>query len=74
MKNGLNRIYRHFVGKSENKNDISFVVEAWKVLLEENTFQSITIVNIWSDGPKYFKVNSNMKFLAILQHSNTEIN
>jgi hypothetical protein len=61
-------MYRYFVGKSENKNDISFVVGAWKVLLEENTFQSITTVNIWSDGgPKHFKISSNMKFLATLQ-------
>jgi hypothetical protein len=37
-KNGLDRVYRYFVGKLENKNDISFVVGTWKVLLEENTF------------------------------------
>jgi hypothetical protein len=63
-KNGLNRTYKHFIGKLENKNDISFVVGAWKILLEENTFQSITIVNIWSDGgPKHFKISSNINFL-----------
>jgi hypothetical protein len=46
----------------------------WKILLEENSFQSITTVNIWSDdGPKHFKISSNMKFLAIFQHNNTEI-
>jgi hypothetical protein len=27
-KNGLDRVYRYFVGKLENKNDISFVVGA----------------------------------------------
>ena len=28
-KDGLNRVYRHFVGKSQDKNDISFVVGAY---------------------------------------------
>jgi hypothetical protein len=38
-----------------------------KVLLEENTFQNMITVNIWSDsGPKHFKISSNMKFLATL--------
>jgi len=74
-KDGLNRVYRHFVGKSGNKNDISFVVGAWKILLEENTFQNMKTVNIWSDGgPKHFKISFNMKFLATFQHSNIEIN
>ena len=27
-KNGLNRVYRHFVGKSRDKNDIAFVIGA----------------------------------------------
>ena len=37
--------------------------------MEENTLQNMATVNIWSDGgPKHFKISSNMKFLATLQH------
>jgi hypothetical protein len=70
----LDRTYKYFIGKSENKNNISFVVGAWKILLEENTFQSIITVNIWSDGgPKHFKISSNVKMVlnrkSIKKHS-----
>jgi hypothetical protein len=74
-KDGLNRLYRHFVGKSAQKNNISFVVGAWKILIEEQTFAQYNTVNIWSDGgPKHFKISANMRFLATLQQSLPNIN
>jgi len=67
-KDGLNRVYRHFVGEVGNKNDISFVVGCWKILLEEKRFFGMDNVNIWSDGgPKHFKISANIRFLLSLQ-------
>jgi len=67
---GLERTYRHFVGNTLDKNGISFVVGCWKVLLEEEWFNEMTRVNIWSDGgPKHFKISANIRFLLSLQHA-----
>jgi hypothetical protein len=67
---GLDRTYRHFVGKTLDKNDISFVVGCWKVLLSEKWLNRMTKVNIWSDGgPKHFKISANIRFLLSLQHA-----
>jgi len=69
-KDGLQQTYRHFVGQTSSKNDISFVVGCWKVLLEEKWMDGMTQVNIWSDGgPKHFKISANIRFLLSLQHS-----
>ena len=74
-EDGLNRVYRHFIGKTDTKNDISFVVGAWKVLLEQNAFDGMENINIWSDGePKHFKISTNMRFVVTLQKARTDIN
>jgi hypothetical protein len=73
-KDGLRQYYRHFVGNSSDKNDISFVVGCWKILLEEDKFNGMEMVKIWSDGgPKHFKISANIKFLLSLQQSKSEI-
>lgn len=65
---GLKREYKHFVGKPGEKNTISFVIGAWKELLESGWFNGIKVVKIWSDGgPKHFKISANMKFLQSVQ-------
>lgn len=67
---GLQRTYRHFVGATSSKNDISFVVGCWKVLMEENRFDGVEKINIWSDGgPKHFKISANIRFLLSLQQA-----
>jgi hypothetical protein len=74
-KDGLKRCYRHFVGKTTDKNDISFVVGSWKVLLEENKFKNMDQIIIWSDGgPKHFKISANMRFILSLQQAWPEVN
>ena len=73
-KDGLEREYVHFVGKIGTKNDISFVVGSWMVLLQSNWFDGIEDIYIWSDGgPKHFKISSNMKFLLALQQERPDI-
>ena len=53
---GLQRTYRHFIGKSEDQNGISFVVGHWKLLLDEKKLDIVHNVNIWSDkSPKKFE-------------------
>jgi hypothetical protein len=67
---GLQRVYRHFVGKSDDQNGVSFVIGCWKVLLDEKRLDEVQKVNIWSDGgPKHFKISSNIKFLLSLQQA-----
>jgi len=69
-KDGIKRLYRHFIGNSDQKNNISFVIGCWMVLLEEKRLDNITNINIWSDGgPKHFKISANIRFLLSLQHA-----
>ena len=71
---GLKRTYRHFVGSTTEKNDISFVVGCWKIFLEENRFNKMEKVNIWSDGgPKHFKISANIRFILSLQQAQPDI-
>ncbi len=71
---GLKRVYRHFVGNTTDKNNISFVVGCWKILLEEHRFENMEIVSIWSDGgPKHFKISSNIRFILSLQQAQPDI-
>jgi len=66
---------RYFVGNTTEKNDISFVVGCWKILLEENRFNEMETVIIWSDGgPKHFKISANICFILSLQQAQPEIN
>ena len=70
----MDRCYRHFVGCAKDKNYIAFVVGCWKVLLEENQFDGMENIKIWSDGgPKYFKISANIRFLLSLQQAQPEI-
>jgi cell division protein FtsB len=72
---GLKRLYRHFVGRTADKNDISFVVGCWKILLEEHRFENMETVSIWSDGgPKHFKISANIRFILSLQQARPDIN
>jgi hypothetical protein len=74
VSDGLKRIYRHFIGDTATKNDISFVVGCWRDLLDENWFDKMKCVKIWSDGgPKHFKISANIKFLLSLQHKEDKI-
>ena len=43
---GLQRTYRHFFGKSEDQNGISFVVGCWKLLLDEKRLDRVHNMNI----------------------------
>jgi len=65
---GIGIKYFHFVGESEQKNDIGFVISAWKSLIKEGQFNGISRITIYSDGgPKHFKITSCMSFFADLQ-------
>lgn len=73
-KDGLDRYYRHFVGSSTDKNDVSFVVGCWKVVMEEKRLDRMESVKIWSDGgPKHFKISANIRFLLSLQQARPDI-
>jgi hypothetical protein len=73
-KDGLQRTYRHFVGDIAEKNDVSFVIECWKILLDEKRFNGLETVFIWSDGgPKHFKISANIRFILSLQQAQPEI-
>lgn len=73
-QNGLQRDYRHFVGRTGDKNNISFVIGAWLTLLESNWLKDMDIVKIWSDGgPKHFKISSNMRFLLSIQKAQPSV-
>lgn len=66
---GLGRSYFHFVARStDQKNDVNFVIAAWKKMAQEEFFNRFDSIYIFSDGgPKHFKVTGNLAFFAVLQ-------
>jgi hypothetical protein len=66
---GLQVEYFHFVGsETSTKNDIGFVISAWKDLIAQGFFEGCTEIVIFSDGgPKHFKITACMSFFAALQ-------
>jgi len=67
---GLERGYHHFIASdSKVKNNIGFVVGVWKMMVEQNFFEGVERVHIFSDGgPKHFKITSNISFFNCLQN------
>jgi len=65
----LERNYHHFMGESAStKNDVWFVVSVWKKMVEDNFFDGIKNIYIFSDGgPKHFKITSCLSFFSSLQ-------
>ena len=73
-KYGLDQYHRNYVGCTKDKSDIAVVVGCWKVFLEENRFDGMENIKIWSDGgPKHFKISANIRFLLSLQQAQPEI-
>jgi len=65
---GLSTKYFHFVGETAQKNDIGFVISAWKTLIKEGHLAKKSKITIYSDGgPKHFKITACMSFFADLQ-------
>jgi hypothetical protein len=68
ISDGLNRTYVHFVGQTNDTNDINFVVGCTTTLFKENWFGQAEKICFWTDGgPKHFKISSNMRFFSSLQ-------
>ena len=65
-EDGLCRAYLYYVGEKKTKNNVDFVISAWKKLKEDKILEKIDNIHIWSDGgPKHFTMSANIYYCFI---------